>query len=183
MLMVAMLILSVTILLAQPAEVLGHSGGHGGGGGARGGGHYGGHYGGYAHGYGHGYYGYHGRYGYGWRGYPYWRGWGGYPYGWGYPYWWNYWWGYPYWGGYLSYPYAYPYYGSYYYGGYGEPPVPPEGINPPAESGQQQPSYWHFCQNPEGYYPYVKDCPGGWMAVVPSKPNAPPPSTLAPRTK
>jgi hypothetical protein len=62
--------------------------------------------------------------------------------------------------------------------------VPPEGVTPPAESGQHQPSYWHFCQNPEGYYPYVKDCPSGWMTVVPSKPNAPPPSTLgALRTK
>ena len=97
-------------------------------------------------------YGYYGRYGYGWRGYPY---------RWGYPYWW-----------------AYPYYDPYYYGGYGEPPVPPQGVTPPAASGQQQPSYWHFCQDPEGYYPYVKECPGGWMTVVPSKPNAPPPAKL-----
>ena len=105
---------------------------------------------------------YYGRYGFGWWGYPY---------GWGYPYWW----GYPY----YPYPYPYPYYDPYYYGGYGQPPVPPQGVTPPSQSGQQQPSYWYFCQNPEGYYPYVKNCPGGWMAVVPSKPNAAPPSTLA----
>ncbi|HUL23257.1 MAG TPA: hypothetical protein VLZ10_17515 [Thermodesulfobacteriota bacterium] len=123
--------------------------------------HGGGHYRGYGHGYGHGYYG--GR-GYGWWGYPY--GWA-YPYGWGYPYGWNY-------------PY-YPYYGPYYGGGYEVPTVPPEEVTPPPESGQQQqPSYWRFCQDPEGYYPYVKDCPGGWMAVVPSKPNAPPPKLGAP---
>ncbi|MGO8987283.1 MAG: hypothetical protein ACLQGU_22330 [bacterium] len=125
--------------------------GHGGGGHARVGG-------GYRGGFGHGYYhGFYGRFGYGWWGYPYW---------WDYPY-------YPYY-----YPYSYPYYDPYYDGGYGEPPVPPQGVTPPAESGQQQPSYWHFCQNPEGYYPYVKECPGGWMKVVPPKPNAAPPSTL-----
>ena len=125
--------------------------GHGGGGHARVGG-------GYRGGFGHGYYhGFYGRFGYGWWGYPYW---------WDYPY-------YPYY-----YPYSYPYFDPYYDGGYGEPPVPPQGVTPPAESGQQQPSYWHFCQNPEGYYPYVKECPAGWMKVVPPKPNAAPPSTL-----
>jgi len=167
-LIVVMLILSVAFLLVQPAEVRGHGGGHGGGGGGRGGGHYGG----YAHGYGHGYYGYHGRYGYGWRGYHY---------GWGYPYWWDYWWGYPYGWDYPYYPYPYPYSDPYYNGGLSGPP---QGVTPPPQSGQQRSSYWHFCQDPEGYYPYVKDCPGGWLTVVPSKPNAPPPSALgAPRTK
>jgi len=147
-LMVAMLILLVTFLSMQPANARG-GGAYGGGRGGWGGGHYGG----YGHGYGYGYY----------RGYGY--GWWGYPYGWGYPYWWNY-------------PY-YPYNGPYYYEGYGEPPpVLPQGVTPPAKSGQQQPSYWHFCQDPEGYYPYVKDCPGGWMTVVPPKPNAAPPSKL-----
>jgi len=33
-----------------------------------------------------------------------------------------------------------------------------------------QPLYWAYCQNPEGYYPYVQDCPGGWQAVVPTPP-------------
>jgi len=28
-------------------------------------------------------------------------------------------------------------------------------------------SYWYYCENPKGYYPYVKDCPYGWMKVVP----------------
>jgi hypothetical protein len=54
----------------------------------------------------------------------------------------------------------------------------PQGVSPLAESGQRRPSYWHFCQDPEGYYPYVKDCPGGWMTVVPSEPNAAPPPKL-----
>ena len=31
-------------------------------------------------------------------------------------------------------------------------------------------SYWHYCSNPPGYYPYVRQCPGGWMQVVPAPP-------------
>jgi hypothetical protein len=29
------------------------------------------------------------------------------------------------------------------------------------------PQYWYYCQNAGAYYPYVKECPGGWMQVVP----------------
>lgn len=35
------------------------------------------------------------------------------------------------------------------------------------QQNQQESDYWYYCQNPEGYYPYVKSCPGGWMKVVP----------------
>ena len=121
----------------------------GGGHGGHSGGHGGGHHGGFGHGHGHGFF---GGFGYDWWGYPYW---------WDYPY-------YPY-----EYPYYYPYYDPYYYGVYGEPPVPP-----PSESAQQQSSLWRFCQDPEGYYPYIKNCPAGWLKVVPPKPDAPPPATL-----
>jgi len=110
---------------------------------ARGGGHGGGggHFGGGWHGGG-----YHGYYG-GWRGGP-WRGW----YGFG-P-----WWGYPY-----AYPYYYPYrYSSPY------PSYPNAYAQPPAYSEPEQPSYWYYCQDPQGYYPYVKNCPGGWMSVLPT---------------
>lgn len=31
----------------------------------------------------------------------------------------------------------------------------------------QAASYWHYCRSPEGYYPYVKNCPGGWLQVAP----------------
>ena len=41
-------------------------------------------------------------------------------------------------------------------------PAPPQ----PATTG-----YWYYCRNPEGYYPYVKQCPDGWMKVVPSPPQ------------
>jgi hypothetical protein len=119
------------------------------------GGHGGGHSGGHGHG---GHHGGHGHAFFGGFGYA----------GWDYPYWWDY----PY------YPYYYPYYDPYYYGGYGEPPALPQGVTPPAESGPKQPSFWHFCQDPEGYYPYVKDCRRGWLTVVPPKPDAPPPAIL-----
>ena len=32
--------------------------------------------------------------------------------------------------------------------------------------------YWYYCQKPQGYYPYVQQCPNGWMKVVP--PASPP---------
>lgn len=44
------------------------------------------------------------------------------------------------------------------------PPTPPP---PPMRT------YYYFCQNPEGYYPQVADCPGGWLRVLPS--GGPPP--------
>ncbi len=35
----------------------------------------------------------------------------------------------------------------------------------------QQPNYWYYCTNPKGYYPYVDECPRGWMQVVPQRPQ------------
>jgi hypothetical protein len=32
----------------------------------------------------------------------------------------------------------------------------------------EQTYYWYYCSNPEGYYPYIKSCPGGWAKVVPT---------------
>jgi peptidoglycan-associated lipoprotein len=106
----------------------------------------GGHAGGGRHGGGH-----HGYYG-GWRGGPFYRGW----YGFG-P-----WWGYPY-----AYPYYYPY--GYPYSPY--PSYPNAYTEPPAYNEPEQPSYWCYCQDPQGYYPYVASCPGGWMRVVPTPPG------------
>jgi hypothetical protein len=67
-----------------------------------------------------------------------------------------------------SYPYyPYPYY-SYPY--YSAPPVVVQSA--PTEYIQQAPAapqqtYWYYCQNARAYYPYVKECPSGWMQVVP----------------
>jgi hypothetical protein len=100
--------------------------------------------------------------------YPAYGGYYGYRYPgyWGPRYWgpnmWigsGYWWGWPY--------YGYPYY-------YLSPPAvvqqPPVYVEPNQPS--QEPQYWYYCQDPQGYYPYVRQCPNGWMKVVP--PDKPP---------
>jgi hypothetical protein len=28
--------------------------------------------------------------------------------------------------------------------------------------------YWYYCTSPEGYYPYIQECPGTWHAVPPA---------------
>jgi len=72
-----------------------------------------------------------------------------------------------------------PYYYSPYYGGYNPyyeaPPVviqqqPQQYVQPVPQ--QEEQSYWYFCSDPQGYYPYVKKCPTGWMRVLPR--SAPP---------
>ena len=123
----------------------GHSGSYGGHGGS-----YGGH-GGYGHGNGRGY-------------------WGGY-YGGMY-------------GGlyaadpWLYFPWTYSYVdpGAYAFDAYpgaivspGAPDVYVERSAPPPENPRQA-SDWYYCQNPAGYYPYVKSCSMGWQRV-PSRPS------------
>lgn len=67
---------------------------------------------------------------------------------------WDPWWGYPY--------YPYPYYPA--------PPVinqqQPIYVEPVPQ--QEEQSYWYYCPDPQGYYPYVQKCPKGWMKVIPS---------------
>lgn len=76
----------------------------------------------------------------------------------------------------------YPYYYPPYYPYYSEPPIvieqQPDVYVQPAPQTEEQPSYWYFCKEPQGYYPYVKQCPSGWMKVVPTPPA---PSTTPPR--
>lgn len=67
----------------------------------------------------------------------------------------------------------YPYY-SYPYPYYAAPPVviqqpAPEVYVQPAPQ-PEEPTYWYYCQDSRSYYPYVKQCPSGWMKVVPSPP-------------
>lgn len=91
-------------------------------------------------------------------------------------------------------PYVYPYYPPYYYPYpyYYYPPAiitpvpeqPPVYIeqqgqisspNSPETADQNLPDnyYWYHCDKPEGYYPYIKDCPGGWQKVTPTPPPQP----------
>lgn len=68
--------------------------------------------------------------------------------------WWPGWW--------APYPY-YPY--------YSQPPIiveqPADMYVQPAPDAEVT-GYWYFCPDPQGYYPYVKKCPKGWLKVVPS---------------
>ncbi len=57
---------------------------------------------------------------------------------------------------------------------YSPPPVivsppPPVTYIAPERPARQQ--YWYYCQKKRAYYPYVKECPGGWMKVVPQPPK------------
>jgi len=71
------------------------------------------------------------------------------------------WWGPGWWGTYPYYP---------YYPNYAEPPgavqQQPEIYiqKSPRDEGE---IYWYYCKDPEGYYPYVKKCPKGWLKVLP----------------
>jgi hypothetical protein len=70
-----------------------------------------------------------------------------------------------------------PYYYPNYYPYYQELPVvieqQPDVYIQPAPQPEQQPIYWYFCNDPQGYYPYVKQCPSGWMKVAPTPPAPP----------
>ncbi len=84
-------------------------------------------------------------------------------------------------GVYVGYPFFYPWYvpPPYYY----YPPTvivqpepqvyieraAPQPVPTPAPAPQSQ-GYWYYCSSPQGYYPYIKECPGGWMQVVPTPP-------------
>ncbi len=74
--------------------------------------------------------------------------------------------------GYRAYGHADSFFRPYYYT---YPPV----VTAPSRSPvyiQQQPepklaqpktNYWYYCQYPQGYYPHIKECPGGWTQVAP----------------
>lgn len=76
--------------------------------------------------------------------------------------------------GYRSYGYPDPFFNRPFYN-YPQTVIVP--VTPPVyiqqeqpRSTQQQTNYWHYCRNPEGYYPYVKNCPDGWLQVAPQPP-------------
>jgi hypothetical protein len=47
------------------------------------------------------------------------------------------------------------------------PASPPVYIEQGSELGgaEAAPNYWYYCSNPQGYYPYLRDCPSGWQQV------------------
>jgi len=48
-------------------------------------------------------------------------------------------------------------------------PWPVWGASAPVSSPAQAPM-WAYCQNPDGFFPYVQDCPSGWILVEPGPP-------------
>ena len=93
----------------------------------------------------------------------------------------------PYWGpGYARPYYRRPFYPRPYYPGpylYGDPFYEPAPVvvvppSPPPvyieqsdvaveQSATPLEQYWYFCRGSNKYYPYVKQCPGGWEIVLP----------------
>ena len=86
--------------------------------------------------------------------------------------WWD-WWPTDYWG----YPYYYPYYYPPYppYGGSpaaGYPAAPGPATGAPGQASvAPPPQYWYFCDNPQGYYPYVQNCSTTWKQVAATPPS------------
>jgi len=90
----------------------------------------------------------------------------------------------PYWGpGYYQ---PYPYYYPPYYPVYSSPVVierqapqvyieqqPAPVTAPPVSSAAPAANFWYYCAASRGYYPYVKECPGGWQRVSPQPPGQP----------
>jgi hypothetical protein len=68
--------------------------------------------------------------------------------------------------------------GPYYYAPAYYPPAvivaqPPAPVQYVERADQPlQTGYWYYCDASRGYYPYVKECPGGWKAVPPAPPPA-----------
>ncbi len=71
-------------------------------------------------------------------------------------------------------PLAWPFWGyPYYY-----PPYQPNVVVVPQEPTvyvERQDAavagYWYYCAGAGAYYPYVRECPGGWQRVAPRPPG------------
>jgi hypothetical protein len=69
-----------------------------------------------------------------------------------------------------------PYWGPWYPPHYYSPVVierasPPVYIERSSDSGAA--NFWYYCAAAKGYYPYVKQCPGGWQLVAPRPEDQP----------
>ncbi len=163
-------LLAVAFLaLAASVPALAQKGSSGGSQGSYRGGSQGVTHGGYSGGYRGGYY---GAYRGGYYGYPrvgvgfafvgpaYW----GYP-GWGYPGWGYSGWDYP------GYYYPSPYYYPPVVAVPAEPTVYIERGDANSPPEQSQGNWYYYCPEAKAYYPYVKQCSGGWQRVSPTPPG------------
>jgi len=59
-----------------------------------------------------------------------------------------------------------------YWDPYWEPyAAPPVVVAPPPQVYIQPAApIWYYCDNPQGYYPYVPQCSNGWRPVTPTPP-------------
>ncbi len=65
------------------------------------------------------------------------------------------------------YPSYYPYYRNPYYAPRVIVEERPQEFISRENQVNEEGNYWYYCRKPEGYYPYIKECPGGWMKVIP----------------
>ncbi|HXP74171.1 MAG TPA: hypothetical protein VN823_08495 [Stellaceae bacterium] len=105
-------------------------------------------------------------------------------FGFGFGYW-DPWWGrgwdpVQYWG--YPYPYYYPNYYPPYPAYYAPPPPAPVPQAPIQATGAPPQQFWYYCDNPQGYYPYVANCSSSWRQVAPTPPSASG-NTITPKAK
>ena len=76
----------------------------------------------------------------------------------------------------LGFHFGFPLYAPYWY--YPPPPpvyyypIPPASPSVYVERGEPAEHWWYYCEQTRAYYPYVKECPGGWKRVPPAPPPA-----------
>lgn len=51
------------------------------------------------------------------------------------------------------------------------PPVYIEQGSIASTDSQEPGNWWYYCQDSQSYYPYVKECPRGWLRVAPRPPD------------
>jgi len=81
----------------------------------------------------------------------------------------------PFWDPSWYYPsYYYPYYYPDYAPAVEVPSTPPVYIERGQPADPSAPSdVWYYCPDSKTYYPYVKECPGGWQTVPAQPPSEP----------
>jgi len=68
---------------------------------------------------------------------------------------------------YPAYPYYPPYAPNAYAPTYGAPYSAPAYV----EQRPAQAASWYYCPSSNGYYPYVRECPGGWQQIPTTPPG------------
>ena len=72
---------------------------------------------------------------------------------------------------YPPYPYYYPPYQYYYPPAPAPAPAPAPYVEQSAPPPPPQQDWWYYCASSKTYYPYVRECAGGWQRVSPEPPR------------